>query len=248
MKRKYINIPIDIWNLSELHPNERVLLAEVASFDDNGLECFAGNDHFADLLNVAQSTARDYIYRLIELGYLDREGTRYDRRLSQSTKTKSLFDYNEVVKRRKRSSQFTKTKSSNPAHTITHTNTHTITSTKSTPARAGVVLPYETEKFREAWAEWLEYKRTDHRFKYKTAQTEQRALMTLANEHPTESRAIEAIYTAIANGWKGIVFGASKSRRTRTSGKAALERGELGDQLRELAETGNITGDNRNRL
>ena len=27
MKRKYINIPIDIWNLSELHPNERVLSA-----------------------------------------------------------------------------------------------------------------------------------------------------------------------------------------------------------------------------
>lgn len=248
MKRKYVSIPIEIWNLSELHPNERVLLAEVASFDENGLACFAGNDHFADLLNVAQSTARDYIYRLIELGYVDREGTRYDRRLSQSTKTKSLFDYNEVVKSRKRSSHSTKTKSSNSAHTNTTTKTSTKSVTKSTHARADVVLPFQTEKFREAWAEWLQYKRTDHRFKYKTAQSEQRALMTLANEHPTESRAIEAIHTAIANGWKGLVFGASKSRRTRTSGKAALEGGELGDQLRELAETGNITGDNRNRL
>jgi hypothetical protein len=242
-----VSIPIEIWNLSELHPNERVLLAEVASFDDNGLACFAGNDHFADLLNVAQSTARDYIYRLIELGYVDREGTRYDRRLSQSTKTKSLFDYNEVVKRRKRSSHSTKTKSSNPAHTNTYTNTPTKSITKSAQVR-GVVLPYETEKFRKAWTEWLEYKRTDHRFKYKTAQTEQRALMTLANEHPTESTAIEAIHTAIANGWKGLVFGPSKGRRTRTSGKAALEGSELGDQLRELAETGNISGDNRNRL
>ena len=248
MKRKYVSIPIEIWNLSELHPNERVLLAEVASFDENGKKCFAGNDHFAELLNVAQSTARDYIYRLIELGYIEREGSRYERRLSQSTKTKSLFDYNEVVKRRKRSSQSTKTKSSNPAHTNTDTNTLTKSYTKSTHARAEVVLPFETEKFREAWAEWLEYKRTDHRFKYKTAQSEQRALITLTNEHPTESESIKAIHTAIANGWKGLVFGPSKGRRTRTSGKTAFEGGQLSDQLRELAETGNITGDNRNRL
>ena len=34
MNRKYVSIPIEIWNLGELHPNERVLLAEVASFED----------------------------------------------------------------------------------------------------------------------------------------------------------------------------------------------------------------------
>jgi len=244
VNRKYINIPIEIWHLSELHPNERVLLAEVASFK----ECFAGNDHFAKLLNVSEATARGYIYNLVKRGYLIREGSRYNRRLRKSAQTNAQNSANECVNPRRRVRKSTQTSAQNSAHTNTYTNTPTITSTKSTPARAGVVLPYETEKFREAWTEWLEYKRTDHRFKYKTAQTEQRALMTLANEHTTESRAIEAIHTAIANGWKGIVFGASKSRRTRTSGKAALEGGELSDQLRELAKTGNITGDNRNRL
>ena len=34
MKRKGIYIPLELWNLGELHPNERVLLAEVASFED----------------------------------------------------------------------------------------------------------------------------------------------------------------------------------------------------------------------
>ena len=244
MKRKYINIPIAIWNLSELHPNERVLLAEVASFK----ECFAGNDHFAKLLNVSEATARGYIYNLVKRGYLIREGSRYNRRLRKSAQTNAQNSANECVNPRKRVRKSTQTSAQNSAHTNTYTNTPTNTPTKSTPSRAGVVLPYETEKFREAWAEWLEYKRTDHRFKYKTAQTEQRALMTLANEHPTESKAIEAIHRAIANGYKGLVFDTPKSRRTRTSGKTALEGGELSDQLRELAETGNITGNNRNRL
>ena len=244
MKRKYINIPIDIWNLSELHPNERVLLAEVASFK----KCFAGNDHFAKLLNVSEATARGYISNLIKAGYLIREGSRYNRRLRKSAQTNAQNSANECVKQRKRVRKSTQTSAQNSAHTNTYTNTPTNTPTKSTPARAGVVLPYETEKFREAWAEWLEYKRTDHRFKYKTAQSEQRALMTLANEYTTETAAIEAIHRAIANGYKGLVFDSSKSRRTRTSGKAALEGGELGDQLRELAETGDISGNNRNRL
>ncbi len=244
MKRKYINIPIEIWNLSELHPNERVLLAEVASFK----ECFAGNDHFAKLLNVSEATARGYISNLVKAGYLVREGSRYNRRLRKSAQTNAQNSADECVNPRKRVRKSTQTSAQNSAHTITYTNTPTNTSTKSTPARAGVVLPYETEKFSEAWAEWLEYKRTDHRFKYKTAQSEQRALMTLANEYTTESAAIEAIHRAIANGYKGLVFDSSKSRRARTSGKAALEGGQLGDQLRELAETGNISGDNRNRL
>ena len=244
MKRKFINIPIDIWNLSELHPNERVLLAEVASFK----ECFAGNAPFANLLNVSEATARRYIYNLVKRGYLIREGSRYNRRLRKSAQTNAQNSADECAKQRKRVRKSTQTSAQNSAHTNTYTNTPTNTPTKSTPSRAGVVLPYETEKFREAWAEWLEYKRTDHRFKYKTAQTEQRALMTLANEHPTESKAIEAIHRAIANGYKGLVFDTPKSRRTRTSGKTALEGGELSDQLRELAETGNITGNNRNRL
>ena len=120
MKRKGVFVPLEIWHLSELNPNERVLLAEVASFDDNGKPCFAGNDYFADLLNVAQSTARDYIYHLIELGYVQREGSRYERRLSQTTKTKSLIHENEVVNPRKRSRRFQHILSHILSHLLSH--------------------------------------------------------------------------------------------------------------------------------
>lgn len=248
LNRKFLKIPMDIWNLSDLKPNERVLLAEVASFEANDLDCFMSNAHAAKLLHVAESTARDYIDRLIHLGYLVREGGRYDRRLRRTTQTNASNNANEVVKRRKRSSQITQTNASNSAHIRTSTKKTTKKSTKSTHARADIVLPFQTETFKQAWAEWLEYKRTDHRFKYKTAQSEQRALMTLANEYTTETAAIEAIHRAIANGYKGLVFDSSKSRRTRTSGKEALKTGKLRDELMELARTGRITTNNRGRL
>jgi DNA-binding MarR family transcriptional regulator len=239
---------MDIWNLTDLKPNERVLLAEIASFEANNRECFMSNEHAAKLLHVAESTARDYIDRLIHLGYVVREGGRYDRRLRRITQTNASNNANEVVKRRKRSSQTTQTNASNPAHTNTVTNTLTKSVTKSTHSRAEVVLPFQTQEFREAWTEWLEYKRTDHRFKYKTAQSEQRALMTLAHEHTTETEAIAAIHRAIANGYKGLVFDSSKSRRTGPSGKEALKTGKLRDELMELAKTGRITTNNRGRL
>ena len=76
MKRKFVSIPIDIWNLGELHPNERVLLAEVLNFEAQGKECFASNAHFADLLNVSEATARGYISKLVNAGFLVREGDR----------------------------------------------------------------------------------------------------------------------------------------------------------------------------
>ena len=102
MKRKYVSIPIEIWNLSELHPNERVLLAEVASFDDQNKECFAGNEYFATLLNVSEATARGYISNLIARGFLIREGSRYNRRLRKSAQTNAQNSANECVKSRKR--------------------------------------------------------------------------------------------------------------------------------------------------
>ena len=243
MSRKYVSIPIDIWNLSELHPNERVLLAEVASFDDQNKECFAGNEYFATLLNVSEATARGYISNLIARGFLIREGSRYNRRLRKSAQTNAQNSANECVKSRKRMRKSTQTSAQNSAHTNISTNTSTNTFTKS--AHPTVVLPFESDEFRDAWNEWKEYKRTDHRFKYKTAQSEQRALMKLQNEYTDQNEAIDAIHRAIANGWKGLVFKQSKNGRTHRAGARDLENSVNQQKLAEFARTGRITTDRR---
>lgn len=248
MSRKYVSIPIEIWNLSELHPNERVLLAEVASFDEQGKPCFAGNDHFAKLLNVSEATARGYISSLISAGYLIREGSRYNRRLRKSAQTNAQNSADECVKSRRRVRKSTQTSAQNSAHTNTYTNTLTKTITKSTHSRADLVLPWESDQFKSLWTEWKK-DRKERRIKNYTQRGEQAVLKKLYDAtNGNEADAIERIEIAIANQWQGLVFGESKNSRTKRGGKASFESGQLQRQLRELAETGHIAGDNRNRL
>jgi DNA mismatch repair ATPase MutS len=245
--RKGIFVPLDIWNLGELHPNERVLLAEVLNFEAQGKECFASNAHFADLLNVSEATARGYISKLCNAGFLVREGDRYNRRLRKSAQTNAQICADECVNPRKRVRKSTQTSAQNSAHNKTYNKTDKVSSKESARARE-VILPFQTDTFTAAWQEWKEYKRTDHRFKYKTAQSEQRALMKLQNEHPTETDAIEAIHTAIANGWKGLVFGKPKNGRFNARRAANLESDVNREKLSEFARTGRINADGRNVL
>ena len=245
--RKGIFVPLDIWNLGELHPNERVLLAEVLNFEAQGKECFASNAHFADLLNVSEATARGYVSKLVNSGFLVREGDRYNRRLRKSAQTSAQIRADECVNSRKRARKSAQTSAQNSAHNKTDNKTLKESYKESAHTRE-VVLPFQTESFEAAWQEWKEYKRTDHRFKYKTAQSEQRALIKLQNTHGTETEAIDAIHTAIANGWKGLVFGESKNGRPHARRAQNLESDINREKLAEFARTGRINADGGNVL
>jgi len=244
VKRSCVLIPIEIWNLSELHPNERVLLAEVASFEAKGLPCFASNEHFAEMLHVSEDTARGYIYNLINDGFLIREGTRYNRRLRRIAQTSAQISADECVNPRKRARKSTQTSALNSPHTNTVTNTLTksITKRAKTP---DLVLPFDTEKFAAAWKEWIDYKKAAHKFSYKTPKSEQRALITLSNAYKEESESIERIHIAIANGWRGFVFDTSKTRRTNAPRARNIETDENREKLRELATTGRIDSNSK---
>lgn len=70
---------------------------------------------------------------------------------------------------------------------------------------ASLVLPWESDAFRMAWDEWVEYKKAQFKFKYKTVKSEQIALHKLHRDtHGDERNAIEAIVAAIASGYRGI--------------------------------------------
>ena len=244
MKRTGVFIPIEIWNLSELHPNERVLLAEVASFEEKGKQCFASNEHFANMLQVSIDTARGYISKLVNAGFLVRDGDRYNRRLRRITQTSAQIHADERVNSRRRTRKSTQTSAQISPHTITDTITITKTNTKrdKTPK---VVLPFQSDNFSAAWKEWIEYKKAAHRFTYKTPKSEQRALITLSNAYKEEQDAIERIHQGITNGWKGLVFDSPKNRRTHAPRARNIETSENIAKLRELAENGRIDLDNR---
>ena len=76
---------------------------------------------------------------------------------------------------------------------------------KSNRESASLVFPWESDAFRMAWDEWVDYKRAQFKFKYKTVKSEQIALHKLHRDtHGDERNAIEAIVAAIANGYRGI--------------------------------------------
>lgn len=68
-----------------------------------------------------------------------------------------------------------------------------------------IVFPWAGENFAKAWENWRDYKLREHKFRYKTEQSEQAALMELAQlSGGNESTAIEILKQSMAQGWKGL--------------------------------------------
>jgi len=81
-------------------------------------------------------------------------------------------------------------------------------------ADAVVVLPYDSQVFKEAWQQWKDYKRTQHRFTYKSPASEQAALKHLTEITSNELGAVAAIHQSMAQGWKGIFAVDNKAKAT----------------------------------
>lgn len=97
------------------------------------------------------------------------------------------------------------------------------TPVKSVPAGGGgrkkkervfheVVLPWDTDTFKDIWREWLDYKWVQHRFVFKRQQDEQSALHNLQKFSSNDERiAKHIIVTSITNGWQGLFERSAKS-------------------------------------
>jgi hypothetical protein len=89
-----------------------------------------------------------------------------------------------------------------------------------------IILPFNSEKFINAWNVWKDYKKKEHKFTYKSEHSERAALMKLANDSlDNESVAMEMIFNSIANGYKGIF-------KEKNNGKESITK----DRERELRE------------
>jgi hypothetical protein len=68
-----------------------------------------------------------------------------------------------------------------------------------------VIVPFDSDLFRESWELWKRYKREQFKFTYKSIISEQATLKDLAEiSNHDEQNAIKLIHRAIAKGWKGI--------------------------------------------
>jgi hypothetical protein len=89
-------------------------------------------------------------------------------------------------------------------------------------SKEDVELPFNGEVFKSIWLKWIEYKKKEHRFSYKTKESQQAALRELVNlSGGNEQTAIEIIGQSMANGWKGF-FGLKKAKNN-NNGNSDLE-------------------------
>ena len=92
--------------------------------------------------------------------------------------------------------------------TVTDTVTETVidsTLKKVPKKKRDLVLPFDSEIFREQWQIWKDYKRDEHKFNFKSTTSEQAALSDIAKKSEgIESKAIEIIHQSLSNGWKGF--------------------------------------------
>ena len=68
---KGVWIPKEIWLTSELSLQEKVILVEIESLEDEERGCFASNNYFAKFFNLTPSRVSQIINLLVEKNYLE---------------------------------------------------------------------------------------------------------------------------------------------------------------------------------
>jgi len=70
--------------------------------------------------------------------------------------------------------------------------------------KTNLVLPF-SDNFLFAWNRWKQFRKDQHKFTYKSQDSEQSALNRLANiSGHSEETALKIIDQSIANGWQGL--------------------------------------------
>lgn len=81
-----------------------------------------------------------------------------------------------------------------------------------------VVLPWQSDQFKNMWEQWKRYKSKEFQFNYKSEQSQQSALMQLASlAEGDETKAIAIIKNSMANGWKGFF----ETKKTKLNGNTS---------------------------
>ena len=227
-------IPAEIWAL-DLPPLHRVFLARLAALSKQDGASWAGDDFLAESLRCTPQHVRKMRHQLEQSGHIVTEGYGHKRRLSvevaptgarvaptgTSNQRRKQPEAQELQPEAQKLQPEMRQEATTVAESIeeNRTSVELVKSKEPKPKKAkrervfhDVVMPYDTDTFRAAWREWLDYKWAQHQFAYKRAQDEQTALHHLQkNSNGNEQLAIHIIATSIANGWRGLFESAAKS-------------------------------------
>lgn len=198
MQRQFLGvwIPAEIWLDDRLTLVAKALFAEIESFTGNNKTFHKSNETIQAEYGVSRPTISKTIKQLQALGLV---GVRFDGR------TRHLFvqaDRKKFTGRPKET--YGQKERSLPADRKNDTYTNTGKRTKNNTTKKEVVLPWDTDSFREVWNTWKD-ERKDRGTKKYTPRGEQTALHKLQKDSQgVEGVAIQMIQQSIAHGWQGI--------------------------------------------
>ena len=201
---KGIWIPAEIWLHPELTLVEKAMFAEIDSFTGNGSSFFKSNDQIQAEYGISRPTVSRSINKLEQLGLIVR---RFDGRVRHLSSNAACSEFTGRVKPViRQSDQNDQADGSNDTSKKKRKN--------KPKNKVDIVLPFDTPEFIQAWDLWVNYKREEHSFHFKSASSQQGALKKLSNLcNNDEQEAIAIIHDAIANGWKGL-WARQKPKRT----------------------------------
>lgn len=217
---KGVWIAAEIWLDKDLTLVEKALLAEIDSFTGNGRSFMKSNDTIQSEYGISRNTIGRSLRKLADRGFV--EVTFNGRVRCVTTRAGS------IPKMGRQSTQ--NGEAASPNDTSTNTSKRT---KNNTVKEKGVVLPFDSKEFADAWAVWLTERRERGTKKY-TQRGEQAALHKLQNDSQgDEATAIAIIHQSIANGWQGLF--PLKTRKNDTKRLGPSDGSLIAEHLRRLA-------------
>lgn len=217
---KGVWIAAEIWLDKDLTLVEKALLAEIDSFTGNGRSFMKSNDTIQDEYGISRNTIGRSLRKLADRGFVE---VSFNGRVRCVTTRAGS-----IPKMGRQSTQ--NGEAASPNHTSTNTSKRT---TYNTLKEKGVVLPFDSKEFSDAWDVWLTERRERGTKKY-TQRGEQAALHKLQKDSQgDEATAIAIIHESIAHGWQGLF--PLKNRKNDTKRLGPSDGSLIAEHLRRLA-------------
>lgn len=219
-------IPDEVWAL-DLPPLHRVFLARLISLSKKDGASWAGDEFLAESLKCTPQHVRKMRKQLEESGHIVTEGYGHNRRLcvelaptvakvapvGTSNQRRKQPQAQELQPEAQKLQPQLRQEATTVAESIEEKRSSVEIVKKERAKKIEIVMPWPSDEFAHAWADWKEYKRAEKGFKFKSPKTEQTALHKLQNDAERNERlAIFAIATSISNGWSGIFINAKLKR------------------------------------
>ena len=179
-------------NQLELKGNELLIYALIYGFSQDGESKFRGSlAYISDFAGCSKSTCSSALNSLVEKGYIVR--------VTDVVNGVTFNKYSAVPPHQKSVGGIPETEGGGIPKSGTNNNSLDSKEEK-------IVMPFASEEFISKWKDWIDYKKEQHKFTYKSAKTHQSAVYLLFEEsNKDEATALKMLDRAMIKGWKGWV-------------------------------------------